>query len=123
MNAAKVLDTKSRLLGMAGEANDADSRYTQVKMKGASRLLKLPETECFTIWIKLPRYRRPAEWEKVDDPAVDTVYLGCTQRAAAVDKETTRTKTKMSQTIQRQSWKKLPKRELFTTFKRFCIEL
>ena len=43
MTAAKVLDTNSRLPGTSSEANDAVSAYTQVKMSGASILLKLPE--------------------------------------------------------------------------------
>ena len=48
MTAAKVMDTLSPLSGMSGEANDAVSAYPQVKMIDASRLLKLPETECPT---------------------------------------------------------------------------
>ena len=39
---------------MAGEANDAVSANTQVKMKDAPRLLKLPETKCVTIRKKAP---------------------------------------------------------------------
>ena len=45
MTAAKVLDTISRLLGMAWEANDAVSAFSQVKMTDVPRLLKQPETE------------------------------------------------------------------------------
>ena len=41
----RLLNTISRLLGMSGEANDAVSAYTQVKISDASRALKLPETE------------------------------------------------------------------------------
>ena len=31
-------------------------------------LLKLPDTECPTIWINDPRTRRPVRWHKIDDP-------------------------------------------------------
>ena len=43
MTAATVLDTISRLPGMSGEANDAVSAFTQVKMSDASRLLMFHE--------------------------------------------------------------------------------
>ena len=65
--AATTLDTLSRLLGMAREATDAVSACTQVEVK---EVLKLPGTECFALWIRLPRNRCPAEWGKVDDPVV-----------------------------------------------------
>ena len=52
--AVTVLDTISRLLGRAREANDAVSACTQVNMEVAPRLLKLLETECFTICVSLP---------------------------------------------------------------------
>ena len=55
---------------MAGEANDAVSVQAKVKMEDATKLQKLLETECPIIWTKLPRYRRSAEWDKIDDPVV-----------------------------------------------------
>ena len=54
----------SHLLGMAGQAHDA--ACTQVKMKHVPRLLKLRETECPTIWMRLPRTRRPFKWDDID---------------------------------------------------------
>ena len=39
-------------------------------MTDGPRLLKLPETERSTVGIKLPRDRRPAKRDKVDDPAL-----------------------------------------------------
>ena len=54
MTAAKILDTLSRLLGMAGEASACT---TQVKVKDAPRLHKLLDTESPTIWTRLPRNR------------------------------------------------------------------
>ena len=43
MTAAKVLDIISRLPGCAGQAADAVSAYTQVKMEDAPQLLKIPK--------------------------------------------------------------------------------
>ena len=42
MTAAKVMDVISRLPGRAGQAADAVSAYTQVKMEDAHKLLKFP---------------------------------------------------------------------------------
>ena len=57
MTAAKVMDIISRLLGWAGEAADAVSAKTHVKMKDAPTLLKIPKSECPDIWIRLPRHK------------------------------------------------------------------
>ena len=43
MTAAKVMDIISRLPGCAGQAADAVSAYTQVKMEDAPKLLKIPK--------------------------------------------------------------------------------
>ena len=43
MTAAKVMDITSRLPGCAGQAADAVSAYTQVKMEDAQKLLKIPK--------------------------------------------------------------------------------
>ena len=59
MAAAKVMDIISRLPGCAGQAADAVSAYTQVKMKDAHKLLKIPKSECPDIWIRLPRHKWP----------------------------------------------------------------
>ena len=40
MTAAKIMDTISRLPGCAGQAADAVSAYTQVKMEDAHKLLE-----------------------------------------------------------------------------------
>ena len=55
MTAAKVMETISRLPGCAGQAADAVSAKTQVKMEDAPKLLKIPKSECPGIWIRLPR--------------------------------------------------------------------
>ena len=63
MTAAKVMDVISRLPGCAGQAADAVSACTQVKMEDAPTLLKVPKSECPDIWIRLPRH-------KMEDPVV-----------------------------------------------------
>ena len=45
MTAAKIMDIISRLLGCDGQAADAVSAYTQVKMEDAHKLLKIPKLE------------------------------------------------------------------------------
>ena len=46
MTAARVMDIISRLPGCAGQAADAVSAYTQVKMEDAPKLLINPKSEC-----------------------------------------------------------------------------
>ena len=57
--AAKVMDIISRLPGCDGQAADAVSAYTQVKMEDAPILLKIPKSECPDIWIRPPRHKWP----------------------------------------------------------------
>ena len=45
----------SRLPGCDGQAVDAVSAYTQVKMEDAHKLLKIPNSKCPDILIRLPR--------------------------------------------------------------------
>ena len=65
MSAAKVMDIISRLPGCAGQAADAVSAYTQVKMEDAHKLLKIPKSECPDIWMRPPR-----PWSSMEDPVV-----------------------------------------------------
>ena len=65
MTAAKVMDIISRLPGCAGQAADAVSSYTQVKMEDAHKLLKIPKSECPDIWIRLPRHKWPKSWSSM----------------------------------------------------------
>ena len=53
MTAAKVMDIMSRLPGCGGQAADAISAYTQVKMEDAPKLLKILKSKCPDIWIRL----------------------------------------------------------------------
>ena len=70
MTAAKVMDIISRLQGCAGQAADAVSAKTQVKMEDAPKLMKIPKSECPDIWIRLPRHKWPESWSCMEDPVV-----------------------------------------------------
>ena len=70
MTAAKIMDIISRLPGCDGQAADAVSAYTQVKMEDAHKLLKIPKSECPDIWICLPRHKWLNSWSSMEDPVV-----------------------------------------------------
>ena len=71
MTAAKTMDIISRLQGCDGQAADAVSACTQVKMKDAHNLLKIQKSECPDIWIRLPRHKWPKSWSSMEeDPVV-----------------------------------------------------
>ena len=70
MTAAKVMGIISRLPGCDGQAADAVSGYTQVKMEDAHKLLNIPRSECPDIWIRLPRHKWPKSWSRKEDPVV-----------------------------------------------------
>ena len=70
MTAAQIMDIISRLPGCDGQAADAVSAYTQVKMEDAHNLLKIPKSECPDIWIRLPRHKWPKSWSSMEDPFV-----------------------------------------------------
>ena len=71
MTAAKVMDVISRLPGCAGQAADAISAYTQVKMEDAPKLLKVSK-------IGMSRHsdsstnthKWPNSWSSMEDPVV-----------------------------------------------------
>ena len=64
------MDMISRLPGCSGQAADAVSAYTQVKMEDASTFLKNPKSECPDIWIRLPKHKWPKSWSSTEDPVV-----------------------------------------------------
>ena len=70
MTAVKVMDIISRLPGCAGQAADAVSAETQVKMEDAHKLLRIPKSECPDIWMRLPRHKWPKSWSSMKDPVV-----------------------------------------------------
>ena len=59
MTAAIVMDIISRLPGCDGQAADAVSANTQVKMEDAPTFLKIPKSECPDNWIRLPKHKWP----------------------------------------------------------------
>ena len=59
MTATKIMDIISRLPVCDGQAADAVSAYTRVKMEDAHKLLKIPKSECPDIWIRVPRHKWP----------------------------------------------------------------
>ena len=70
MTAAKIMDIISRLPGCDGQAADAVSACTQVKMEDAPKLLMIPKSECPDVWIRLPRRKWPKSWSSMEDPVV-----------------------------------------------------
>ena len=55
MTAAKVMDIISKLPGCEGQATDAVSAFTLVKMEDAPTLLKIQQSDCPDIWTRLPK--------------------------------------------------------------------
>ena len=70
MTAAKIMDIISRLPDCDGQAADAVSAYTQVKMEDAHKSLKIPKSECPDIWIRPPRHKWTMSWSSIEDPDV-----------------------------------------------------
>ena len=70
MTAPKVMDIISRVPGGAGQAADAASAYTQVKMEDAPSLLKIPKSECPDIRTCVPKHKWPKSWSSMEDPVV-----------------------------------------------------
>ena len=70
MTAAKIMDIISRLPGCDGQAADAVSAFTQVKMEDAHKLLNIPKSECPDIWIRPPRHKWPKSWSSMEDVVV-----------------------------------------------------
>ena len=64
------MDIISRLPGCDGQAADAVSAYTQVKMEDSTTLLKIPKSECPDIWLRLPRHKWSKSWSSMEDRAV-----------------------------------------------------
>ena len=65
MTAAKVMDVIPRLPDCNGQAADAVSAYTQVKMRDAPRFRKIPKSECPDVLHKWPK-----SWANIEDPVV-----------------------------------------------------
>ena len=84
MTAAKIMDIISRLPGCNGQAADAVSAYTQVKVEEAHKLFKKSQIGMSRhldsstttqmafpdIWTRLPRHKWPKSWSSMEDPVV-----------------------------------------------------
>ena len=70
MTAAKVMDLIARLPDYDGQAADAVSAYTQVKLEDAPGLLRILKSECPDLWIRLTRHKWPKSWSNIEDPVV-----------------------------------------------------
>ena len=70
MTAAKIIDVIARLPGCDGQAADAVSANSRVKLEEAPRLLKIPNSECPDAWIRLPNHKWPKSWSSMADPVV-----------------------------------------------------
>ena len=64
------MDIISRFPGFAGQAADAVSAQTQVTMEDDPKLLKIPQSDCSDMWIRLPRHKWPKSWSSMEDPVV-----------------------------------------------------
>ena len=64
------MDVIARLPDCDGQAADAVSACTQVKLEDAPRLLKIPASECPDVWIRLPRHKWPKSWEITEYPVI-----------------------------------------------------
>ena len=67
------MDVIARLADCAGQAADAESAYTQVKMEDAPKLLKIPKSECPEMWMRLPRHKTlQIQWFLLNETCTDT---------------------------------------------------
>ena len=68
MTAAKVLDVIVTLPGCAGQASDAVSVHTQIKLEDAPTLLNFSSpNECPDNGIRIPRYKWPNVWHNIEE--------------------------------------------------------
>ena len=67
---AKVMDVIAKLPDCDGQAADAVSPASQVKLEDAPRLLKLPKSELPDVWIRLQRHKWPKSWADIEDLVV-----------------------------------------------------
>ena len=78
MTAAKVMDVIARLPDGDGPAADAASAHTQIKLEDAPRLLKIPESGCPDVMIRLPRHKWPKSWANIEHlvvPLSNEIYM------------------------------------------------
>ena len=59
--------TEAKVMDYNGQAADAISAHTQVKMEDAPKLFRIPKSECPDIWIRIPRH-----WFLLNETCTDT---------------------------------------------------
>ena len=69
-SAAKLMDVVARLPDCDGQAADAVSAYTRVKLEDAPRLLKILKSECPDVWTRVSRHERLISWASIEDPVL-----------------------------------------------------
>ena len=80
----------SRQPGCPGQAADAVSAHTQVKMEDAPSLLKIPKSECPEIWIRLPKHKWPkslpsrSSWAESVRSSSGRTFLGKASRESSL---------------------------------------
>ena len=106
MTAAKIMDIISRLPGCDGQAADAVSANTQVRMEDAHKLLKIAKSECPDIWIRQPRHKWPKSWSSMEDPV-------CSSRTESVRSSFGRTimERQCDKILLKYGWEKVSKWE------------
>ena len=70
MTATNIMDIIAIIPRCDGQAADAVSAYTRVKMEDVPKLLKIPNSEFPDIWIRLPRNKRPKSRGKIEEPVI-----------------------------------------------------
>ena len=76
----------SQMTACAGQAPDAASACTLVKMENAPTLLKIPKSENPDIWIRLRNTKWPKSWSSIEDPVVPLERNLCGHPLARVGK-------------------------------------
>ena len=108
MTAGKIMDIISRLPGYDGQAADAVSDYTQVKMEDAPKFLKIPKSECPDTWIRLPKHKWPKSWSSMEDPVVRLERILYGHPLAGLKRE-----RQFGKILLKYGWEKVPKLGMF----------
>ena len=112
------MDVTGRLPDCDGQAADALSAHTQVKMEHAPRLLRIPKSECPDIWMRRPRHEWPnqgptllIQWFFLNENCTDTHLLAsCGER-------------QFEEVEMEIGWEKVPKWEMLLSLSRARIIL
>ena len=78
--AATIIDVIAILPDFDGQAADAISAHTQVKMQDAPRLLRIPKSDCPDFWIRLPRPTLKIQWFFMNEIFSDIHLLGSCEK-------------------------------------------